>query len=69
MREEALTAETPAPAAEPPPRRPVNPLAAGLGTLLVGAGLTLLFPFVGIGIMILGAIAVVWGIIISAVRE
>jgi hypothetical protein len=69
MREEALTTEAPAPVKELPRRRPLNPLAAGIGVLLVGAGFTLLFPLLGIAIMVLGAIAVVWGIIISAVRE
>jgi hypothetical protein len=69
LREEALTGQGPERPREPVNRRPVNPLAAGIGILLVGAGLTLLFPLVGIGVMACGAIAIVWGAIISVLRK
>jgi hypothetical protein len=69
LREEALTGQGPERAPEPVSRRPVNPLAAGIGILLVGAGLTLLFPLVGIAVMACGAIAIIWGAIISVVRK
>jgi hypothetical protein len=69
LREEALTGEVPQPSPEPVSHRPVNPLAAGIGILIVGAGLTLLFPLVGVAVMACGAIAIVWGAIISAVRK
>jgi len=69
LREEALTGQEAEPVKEPVSRRPVNPLAAGIGILLVGAGLTLIFPFVGIAVMVCGAIAIVWGAIISILRK
>lgn len=69
LREEALTGEVPQPPPRPVSQRPVNPLAAGIGILIVGAGLTLLFPLVGVAVMACGAIAIVWGAIISAVRK
>jgi hypothetical protein len=69
LREEALTGQGMDRPEEPVRRRPVNPLAAGIGILLVGAGLTLLFPLVGIAVMACGAIAMVWGAIISITRK
>ena len=69
LREEALTGQGTDPPKEPVRRRPVNPLAAGIGILMVGAGLTLLFPLVGIAVMACGAIAIVWGAIMSVTRK
>jgi hypothetical protein len=70
LREEALSAQAPPPNQyEPVSRRPVNPLAAGIGILMVGAGLTLLFPLIGIAMMVCGAFAIIWGAIISVMRN
>jgi hypothetical protein len=69
LREEALTAQAAVERQAGQSRQPVNPLAAGLGLLVVGAGMVLLFPFVGVAIMVCGAIAIVWGIAISAMRK
>jgi hypothetical protein len=68
LREEALTGQAPEPPEEPLSRRSVNPLAAGIGILIVGAGLALVFPLVGIAVMACGAIAIIWGAIISVLR-
>jgi hypothetical protein len=69
LREEALTAQEPPQRQESASRRPMNPLAAGLGLLVVGAGLTLLFPLVGIALMVCGVMATIWGAIISVMRK
>jgi hypothetical protein len=47
----------------------MNPLAAGLGLLLVGGGLSFIIPPVGIALVGAGIIAVVWGAVISFVRK
>jgi hypothetical protein len=70
LREEALTGATSErPQQQPVNLRPVNPLAAGIGIVIVGAALTLLFPWVGVAVMVCGAIAIVWGAIISVARK
>ena len=46
-------------------RERINPLAAGIGLMVVGAGLTLLVPFLGIALAAIGAIAVIWGLVLS----
>jgi hypothetical protein len=67
IREESQSPqETAQPAAV---RRPMNPLAAGLGLLVVGAGLSFLTPFIGLALIVAGIIAVVWGLVISWARE
>ena len=68
LREEALTAQSPETSSQIQSRKPVNPLAAGLGIVVVGAGMALLFPLIGIALMACGVLAVVWGAIISARR-
>jgi hypothetical protein len=50
-------------------RRPMNPLAAGLGLLVVGTGFSFLTPFIGLALIVAGIIAVVWGLIISWARK
>ena len=49
-------------------RRPLNPLAAGIGLLVVGAALALLLPFLGVVLAVCGALAILWGLVISWVR-
>jgi hypothetical protein len=67
IREESQTPpQTAQPAAV---RRPMNPLAAGLGLLLVGGGLSFLTPFIGLALIGAGIIAVIWGLIISWARK
>ena len=50
-------------------RRPLNPLAAGIGLMMVGAAVTLLLPFVGLTLAAFGVLATLWGIMISAMRK
>jgi hypothetical protein len=69
LREEALTPDAPGHRHEVISRRPANPLAAGIGILMVGAGLTLLFPLIGIAMMACGVIAIIWGAILSVMRN
>jgi Flp pilus assembly protein TadB len=49
-------------------RRPMNPLAAGLGLLVVGASLALVFPPVGLTLILFAIIGIVWGSIITYVK-
>lgn len=48
--------------------RPFNPLAAGIGLTLVGAAMALMIPFLGIALGGFGAVAVIWGLILSWTR-
>ncbi|MGZ8521131.1 MAG: hypothetical protein ACXWX7_13405 [Candidatus Binatia bacterium] len=50
-------------------RRPLNPLAAGIGLIMVGAAITFLLPFVGLTLAACGVIAALWGVIISTLRK
>jgi len=50
-------------------RRPMNPLAAGLGLVIVGAGLAFLLPFLGVALIVCGVLAIIWGVIISWARK
>lgn len=70
LREEGLRAGTEPQANHPSDqldarRNRINPLAAGIGLMIVGAGLTLLIPFLGIALAAIGAVAVIWGLILS----
>jgi hypothetical protein len=38
-------------------RRPLNPLAAGIGLIMVGAAVTLVVPFVGLTLAACGVLA------------
>ena len=55
--------------AHPERQRVMNPLAAGLGLVVIGAGLSFVIPPVGLGLVILGVLAIVWGAVISWVRK
>jgi hypothetical protein len=50
-------------------RRPMNPLAAGLGVLVVGAMLAFVFPPVGLTLTLFGFIGIIWGGIITYVKN
>lgn len=67
MREEAHEAEETK--TEPEARRAMNPLAAGLGLLVIGAGLAFIVPPVGLSLLAIGAFAIVWGGVMSAIRR
>lgn len=67
MREEAHEAEETK--TEPEARRAMNPLAAGLGLLVIGAGLAFIVPPVGLSLLVIGAFAIVWGGVMSAIRR
>jgi hypothetical protein len=47
----------------------MNPLAAGLGLLVIGTGLAFIVPFVGLSLLVIGIFAIVWGGIMSAIRK
>jgi hypothetical protein len=66
MREEAHG--TPE-AGRPVRRRPMNPLAAGLGLLVVGAGLAFVLPPVGLTLILFGFIGIIWGSIITYAKN
>ena len=67
MREEAHEAEETK--TEPEARRAMNPLAAGLGLLVIGAGLAFIVPPVGLSLLAIGAFGIVWGGVMSAIRR
>jgi hypothetical protein len=69
LREEALTGQARQQPLESQRRRRKNPLAAGIGMLMVGVGLALLIPVIGVAMMACGVGAIVWGIIISVVPK
>lgn len=50
-------------------QRAFNPLASGIGLIVVGAALALLMPFLGLALGGFGAVAVIWGLILSWRRQ
>lgn len=50
-------------------RRPMNPLAAGLGLLVLGAGLFFFVPPVGVVLGIVGLIGIAWGIVTGVAKK
>lgn len=67
MREEAHEAETTK--IDPQAQGTANPMAAGLGLLVIGAGLAFIVPPVGLSLLVIGAIAIVWGGVMTALRR
>ena len=62
MREEAhQTQET----TQPDSRRAMNLLAAGIGLVVIGAGLAFIMPPVGLVLIVVGFFAIVWGVVIT----
>jgi hypothetical protein len=49
--------------------RSMNPLAAGLGLLIIGAGLSFLIPLVGIMLGAVGLIGIAWGAVMSWTKK
>ena len=66
MREEAHEIRETTP---PEPPRAMNPLAAGLGLAMLGAALAFIIPPVGLGLVVVGVLAIIWGVIISWARK
>jgi hypothetical protein len=54
---------------QPETRRAMNPLAAGLGLMVIGAGLAFIIPPVGLGLLAIGVLAIIWGGVISAISK
>jgi len=50
-------------------RKRANPLAAGILLALLGFGLALIVPFIGLTLGVIGLILVVWGAVISALKR
>jgi hypothetical protein len=50
-------------------RRPMSPLAAGLGLLVLGAGLFFFVPPVGVVLGIVGFIGIAWGIVADFTKK
>jgi hypothetical protein len=66
MREEAHEIHETTP---PEPQRAMNPLAAGLGLAMLGTALAFIIPPVGLGLVVVGVLAIIWGVIISWARK
>jgi hypothetical protein len=66
MREEAhQTQET----THPERRQAMNPMAGGIGLLVIGAGLAFIMPPMGVVLIVLGFVALVWGALISGFKK
>ena len=69
LRQEALSGSADSAVAESkaqsPERRALSPLSVGIGLTVIGAALFLLLPYLGIGMIGIGLIAVLWGLIVS----
>jgi hypothetical protein len=68
MREEAQVRrieESP----HPERQRKMNPMAAGLGLLVIGVGLAFLMPAVGVVLIIIGFAALIWGVVITGFKK
>jgi hypothetical protein len=70
LHEEIVTiAEEPVEARPEGPRKRANPLAAGLLLALLGLGLAIIVPFVGLTLAAIGFCLVLWGGVISWLRK
>lgn len=69
IREEMIQGRGGEEVAEGSPPGPLNPLGAGVLFLIVGVGLSFIFGPVGLLLMLGGVIFIVWGAIISWVKD
>jgi hypothetical protein len=52
-----------------PPRKQANPLAVGILLTLLGLGLAIIVPFIGLTLVAIGVVLVIWGGVISWSRK
>jgi hypothetical protein len=52
-----------------PPRKQANPLATGILLTLLGLGLAIIVPFIGLTLVAIGVVLVIWGGVISWSRK
>jgi len=71
LHEEVATIADEAPEAQRAPQRPrrMNPLAPGILLMILGLGLMLIIPLIGVTLAVIGLILVVWGGVISGLRK
>lgn len=71
LHEEIATIVEEAPEAQRVPERPrrMNPLAPGILLIVLGLGLMLIIPLIGVTLAVIGLILAVWGGVISGFRK
>ncbi len=68
MREEAHQTQNQE-AEHPERRRAMNPMAAGIGFVVIGAGLAFIMPPVGLVLIVVGLFAIIWGVVITLFKK
>jgi len=56
-------------AEHPERRRAMNPMAAGIGLVVIGAGLAFIMPPVGLVLIVVGLFAIIWGVVITLFKK
>jgi hypothetical protein len=71
LHEEVATIADEAPETQRMSQRPrrMNPLAPGILLMILGLGLMLIIPLIGVTLAVIGLILVVWGGVISGLRK